>query len=181
MVHDWEAIVEECFECDRERELRNHAPCSEVQESTAVLNQWSKMNVSEAKRPFSWKTPSELAAHLYEQLGIPRKDQLSSKDHGQIGCMPAVAKHLKSTLKKSNKNKPKSEHYDNLASKVSSFQWLTNVHEIFNATLMNTDIMITWYNIDRYIHTFNWYLIYSFTSDDFSILFLLYSLGLKSN
>ena len=77
------------------------------------------------------------------------KDQLSLKEHGKLGYMPAVAKHLQATLKKLNDAKPKSEPSDNLVLKVSSFQWLANVHEIFNATLMNTDIMIAWYNIDK--------------------------------
>ena len=145
------AIVEECFDRDRERELRNYAPLSEVRESTVNLNNWSKMNVAEAKRPFLWKTLCEQAAHLYGQLDVEMKDQLSLKEHGKLGYMPAAAKHLQTTLKKLNDAKPKSEQSDNLASKISSFQWLANVHEIFNATLMNTDIMITWYNIDKYV------------------------------
>jgi len=58
------AILEECFERNRQRELRNLAPLSEVRESTVILNKWSVMNVKEAKRAFSWKTLIELLCQL---------------------------------------------------------------------------------------------------------------------
>ena len=36
------AVVEECFQRDRERELRNKAPLSEVRGTTVILNKWSR-------------------------------------------------------------------------------------------------------------------------------------------
>ena len=104
------------------------------------------MNVAEAKRVFAWKTLMEMLEDLYELLGVPMKDQLLKEDH-PLGYMPAAAAHLKDILKK--KARQNEEH---LAAKISSFEWLANVHEIFNATLMNTDILITWENIDRYVN-----------------------------
>ncbi|KAL7537399.1 hypothetical protein ACHAXR_010210 [Thalassiosira sp. AJA248-18] len=140
------AVIEDCFERDRQRELRCHAPHSDVRESTVFLNKWSKMDASEAKRPFSWKTLAEISSHLYTKLGVTKSEQLSKEKHGLIGYMPAVAIHLKSILKE--KPPPDAEI---LAPSISSFEWLANVHEIFNATLMNTKgLFLQWHNIDRY-------------------------------
>ena len=36
-----------------------------------------------------------------------------------------------------------------MSPKISSFEWMANVHEIYNATLMNTDILIKRHNIDK--------------------------------
>jgi hypothetical protein len=137
------AIVQECFERDRHREMNMNAPISEVRDSTVHLNKWSKMDVKEALRPFSWKTLCEVSTHLYEELGVSKYEFLS-KDNHPIGYMPAVAVHLKSILQK---NMP--ANYDALAPSISSFEWLANVHEIFNMTLMETSMVITFANIDR--------------------------------
>ena len=138
------AIIEECFERDRQREMRNFASKSEVRESTVILNKWSKMNVAEAKRVFSWKTLVEILSNLYQELDVSRKDHLSMEEHGPLGYMPSAAKHLHSILVKRD-----AETKSRLGPKVSSFEFLANVHEMFNATLMNTDLMIDRDNIDR--------------------------------
>ena len=41
-----------------------------------------------------------------------------------------------------------------LSSTISSFEWLANVHELFNATLMDTALLIKYHNIDRYVYIF---------------------------
>ena len=138
------ALLEATFERDRQRELRNHAPKSEVRESTVILNNWSKMNVKEAKRTTSEKTLAENAAHLYKKLGVPEKDRPKREQHGQFGFWPAVEKHLQEVVK--SKASPNANV---VAPDVSSFEWLANVHEIFNATLMDTDQLITRENINR--------------------------------
>ena len=102
------------------------------------------MNAKEAKRVFSWKTCTEISSEIYDKLGIPEKEQLSVADHGALGYMPAVARFLKRWMKEKAQHK-----VDALSSKNSPFGWLANVHEIFNATLMSTGLLIKYYNINR--------------------------------
>ena len=42
-------VVEKCFQKDRQREIDNLAPVSDVKEAAIVLNDWLVMNVSLAK------------------------------------------------------------------------------------------------------------------------------------
>ena len=117
------------------------------------------MDVSTAKKHSSWKTLTEMADHLYNELGISMKDRLSKEEHGLLGYLPAVASHLKSILKKRvmlNSLELGGEgktiqpvNTDNLAPQISSFEWLANIYEMFNAILMNTDLLIKKDNIDR--------------------------------
>ena len=140
------AIVEGCFQCDRLHEIRNCAPLSEVRESTVILNKWSKMNVMEAKRRFSWKKEkAEIAGHFNEKLGVPLQKQLKVKSHGVLGFMPAVATHMQSILQVMQPLKS-----EVLVSDISSFEWIANVHVIFNQILMNTELLIHKHNIARY-------------------------------
>ena len=132
---------------DRQRELDNIAAKSEVRESTVNLNKWSVMDSKESKRPFLWKTLIAILDDLYEELGVPKQDHLSIKSHGQLGYVQAAARYLKTLLStKTHLN------IGELAPKISSFEWLANVHGIFNATLMNTDLLMQWHNVDRYAY-----------------------------
>ncbi|KAL7524394.1 hypothetical protein ACHAWF_004194 [Thalassiosira exigua] len=137
------AVVDQCFQRDKQRLLRGAAPLSEVKETTVNLNKWSKMDASEAKRPFSWKTLCEISSHIYQLLGVSVKEQLRSKEENRgPGFMPAVAKHLRTVL--STQSEEKRKH---LAAEVSSFEWLANVYQIFNATMLNTELFLSWRNI----------------------------------
>ncbi|KAL7546687.1 hypothetical protein ACHAWF_017274 [Thalassiosira exigua] len=139
------AIIAECFQRDRIREINNQAPLSEVRESTVNLNKWSKMNAFEAKRPFSLKTLCEIASHLYTEMNVTVEDRLLKEKNGPLGYFPTVAMHMWT------KWNCMPEHQARLlAPKISSFEWLANVHEIFNATLMNTDLHLSWDNITWY-------------------------------
>ena len=91
------------------------------------------------------KTLAEMSSDLYTRLGCSKKDILPKKGPGSIhiGYWPSVAKHLQSLLS-ANPYK-----YGAFSPDVSSFEWLANVHEIFNATLMNMKLRITSYNIDK--------------------------------
>ena len=97
------------------------------------------MNMSEANHPFLRKTLCTVVAHLYKQLGVHLQDHILKEKNETLRCMPAVAKHLKEILlKKSLFNT------ELLVPKISSFEWLTNLHEVFNATLMDTSMLIAW-------------------------------------
>jgi hypothetical protein len=134
-------IIEECFQKDRQREIGNLAPLSEIRETTVYLNKWSVMDAMEAKRPFSWKSLCAMLEDIYIELN---EKPLCIKLHGQIGYMPSAAKHVQELLQK------KDQHIiDSLHPKLSSFEWLANVHEIFNATLMDTSLLIKPHNIDK--------------------------------
>ena len=93
------------------------------------------------------KTLTEMAAELYAELGCNKKDVLPKDSRGTepIGYWPRVAMDLQRLLS-SHPDK-----FDKMTSDNSSFEWLANVHQIFNATLMNMDLMINKYNIDRYV------------------------------
>jgi hypothetical protein len=140
-------VIYNCNTRDRARESRGASPQSEVQDSTVYLTTWSKMNVMEAKRVFSWKTLiKEIADHLYSQLGFPTMvGRLSEADHGTLGFVSKVAQDLKEKLHAL----PMGELRTALAPEVSGFEWLANVHEIFIARLMNMNAPINWANIDR--------------------------------
>ncbi len=114
-----------CLLIPIQAELRNYALLPEVRETTVILNKWSKMSVAEAKRPFLWKTLAEVAAHLYNELGVLQKDHLSKEKNVPLGYMPAVAKHLKELLWRKGPS-----NADFLVPKISFFEWLANVHEI---------------------------------------------------
>ncbi|KAL7554136.1 hypothetical protein ACHAWF_017538, partial [Thalassiosira exigua] len=127
--------------------ISNMQKTSEVKSTTIFLNKWSKMDASEAKRPFSWKTLCEISSHLYQQLGVSIQQQLTVKEESDsIGFMPAVAKHLKTVLSNCSFDKQQQ-----LAAEISSFEWLANVHQIFNATLMNTELFLSWSNINSMV------------------------------
>ena len=82
-----------------------------------------------------------------------KEDPLHPTEKRPLGYWPAVAIHFKDILKKKLQDDQfaGSENWEVLASKISSFEWLANLHEIFNATLMNMDIVIGRWNIDRYV------------------------------
>ena len=62
-----------------------------------------------------------------------------------VGYWPRVARDLQRLLS-SHPDK-----FDKMSSDISPFEWLANLHQIFNATLMNMDLMINKNNIDRYV------------------------------
>ena len=101
------------------------------------------MNAAEAKRAFSWKSLVAILNDLYHQLETPMTERLDIGVHGALGFMPTAAQHLQELVKTKN------DLVDVLSPKISSFEWMANVHEIYNAILMNTDILIKRYNIDR--------------------------------
>ena len=139
-------LVEEMFEKDRKREVGGLAPLSEIRETTVKLNKWSVMNAAEAKKPFSWKTLVAILSDMYDQLETPKIERLDIGKHGALGFMPAAAKHLQELVKSENHT----VHFVKVMSpKMSSFEWMANVHEIYNAILMNTDILIKRCNIDK--------------------------------
>ena len=83
---------------------------------------------------------------IYDQLDTPKIERLDIGKHGALGFMPAAAKHLKELSKPENHT----VHFVQVMSpKISSFEWMANVHETYNATLMNTDILIKRYNINK--------------------------------
>ena len=167
------AIIEECRDRDKARQTNNHAPATRVTGITTNLNKWSVMNVSQAKRISEEKTLAESGCHIYGLLGVPvdeqlkqeryhlghfllkreKEDPLHPTEKRPLGYWPAVAIHFKDILKKKLQDDQfaGSENWEVLASKISSFEWLANLHEIFNATLMNMDIVIGRWNIDRYV------------------------------
>ena len=110
-----------------------------------MLNNWSGMNFSLTKSITSEKILAEMSSDLYTRLGCSKKDILPKEVAGSIhiGYWPSVAKHLQNLLS-TNPRK-----YGDLSPDSSSFEWLANVHEIFNATLMNMELKITSYNIDK--------------------------------
>ena len=116
-----------------------------MRESTVRLNKWLVMDGREAKRPFSWKTLASIANWIYDDLHVSKLDRLSVATHGEMGFMPAVANHIQSILL----TKTHLPNFAELAARTGSFEWLANTHEIFNATLMRTDLLIQWHNIDR--------------------------------
>ena len=63
--------------------------------------------------------------------------------------MPVVAKHTKALL-----NNKDEEMTERPSPTISSFEWLANVHELFNTTLMDTALLMKYHNIDRYVHIF---------------------------
>ena len=66
-------IIEECFEYDQQRELRNLAPLSEIREAVVILNKWSKMNVKLTKKVLSWKKLVAMATGFMNSSGFQRK------------------------------------------------------------------------------------------------------------
>ena len=103
------------------------------------------MNALESKRVFEEKTCAEIATHLYDSLGIDKSGHLNREVHGAIGCWPAVATHLQNLLVL------QPEKVAELGPKVSSFEFVASVHEIFIATLMNMECLVDWENIDQYV------------------------------
>ena len=81
--------------------------------------------------------------NLYDQLHAPMIARFDIGKHGALGFMPAAAKHLQELVKSEN------HLVDVLSPKISSFEWMANVHDIYNAILMNTDILIKRNNIDK--------------------------------
>ena len=139
-------LVEEMFEKERHREVGGVAPLSEIGESTVKLNKWSVMNAAEANKPFSWKTLIAILTDLYDKVNTPKIERLDIGKHGALGFMPAAAKHLQELIKSENHT----VHFVQVMSpKISSFEWMANVHEIHNTTLMNTDILTKRCNIDK--------------------------------
>ena len=102
------------------------------------------MDAVEAKRLFSRKSCAAMLTNLYNKLGTPKSVRLCITADGALGCMPQAAKRLKELLKE------KEEITISLSGPIFfSFEWITNVHEIFNATLMNTSLLIKSQNIDK--------------------------------
>eukprot|EP00986_Skeletonema_menzelii_P020755 scaffold32210_cov114-Skeletonema_menzelii.AAC.1 len=150
--HIDKSILVECLSRDLDRLRRGAKPMTTLQESTIKLDRWSKMNVEEAKRICAQKTLAEIANYLYCRLGFPADDgRLLERNHGRVGYWPAVALHLKAKLgeKKSIGNKSCDEA-NVLASAISSFEWIANMHEIFTNRLMNMEMKINGGNIDSF-------------------------------
>ena len=125
-------IIEKCFWRDRQREIDNLAPILEVKEVAVILNKLSIMNISLTKCITSQTSLAGMTSNLYTELGYDKKDIFPKIGTGitHIGYRPSVAKHLQSVLPL-NPSK-----IDVLGPDISSFEWLTNVHQIFNVTLL---------------------------------------------
>ena len=96
-------VIYDCFE--REKALMAHsgAPLTRVTDAVVHPNKWSKMNVSFALIAFEHKTLAEISSHLYDKLGIGRKNclcgddfkvQCRGHDHLILGFYSSVGKHL---------------------------------------------------------------------------------------
>lgn len=137
-------IIYNCMMRDKDRLGRLHKDHSDIKSSTYYLNRWSKMNAQEAKRVFSRRTLVELATFIFEKLGIAAEDIPTESKLGKIGYFSALAKVMKQKLKEASE-----QVRSILASDISTFEWLANVHEIFNARLLKMDELIHFGNIDE--------------------------------
>ena len=141
-------VIEECYERELDRGTRGNAPQTRVNGATVNPDGWSKMNISSAVQPTKTKTFIEILTHLYKELEVDIKDQITAASYkvgGQVnGYFAALADHFKLILtQKPDLAKPE------LKNTIASFEWLSHVHEIFNATLMNTSTLIDRSNIFR--------------------------------
>jgi len=141
------AILEGCYKRDAARLLRGTAPQTTISKDTIVLNRWSKMNVSHAKKCFEWKTLCEIADHLYKELGVMTDDgRLKVKDSetgNKVGYMVKVADELKRLLQGQVQiGKVLPERAEAIQHDISSFEWLAHVHEIFHMRLMNMNYQV---------------------------------------
>lgn len=144
------------------------APLTNIREGTVRLSKWSVMDGSEAKRVFAEKTLAECSQHLYTTLDVPQAEWMKRDMHSPIGFWPKVAADLNHKLHfaradaeldgymadmndeptPTNTTPTANIDFDDIASSISSFEWLAHVHEIFNAILMNTDLLLSWDNIN---------------------------------
>ncbi len=63
------------------------------------------------------ETLTEIAAYMYNELGVSKKDHLSKEKNGPLGYMPSVAKHLNEILHEKSPSNMKT-----LAPKIRSFE-----------------------------------------------------------
>ena len=141
-------VIQDWYERKLDRGIRGNAPQTRVNKATVNPDGWSKMSVSSAVKPTETKTLVEILTNVYKEVEVDVKDQItvaSYKVGGQVnGYFAALADHFKLMLtQKPNLAKPE------LKNKIVSFEWLSHVHVIFNATIMNTSILIDRSNIDR--------------------------------
>ena len=141
-------VIQDCYERELDRGTPGNAPQTRVNEATVNPDGWSKMKVSSAMKPTENKTLIEILTHVYKELEVDIKDQItpaSYKVGGQVnGYFVALADHLKLILTE----KPNLAKFE-IKNTIASFEWLSHVHEIFNATLMNTSTLIDRSNINR--------------------------------
>ena len=120
-----------------------------MNEATVNPDGLSKMNVSSAVKPTETKTLVEILTHVYKELlEVDVKDQITAASYkvgGQVnGYFAVLVDHFKLILtQKPNLAKPE------LKNTIASFEWLSHVREIFNATLINTSTLIDNSNIYR--------------------------------
>ena len=147
------AILEQCYERDRQRLLRGTTPKTSLTKDSINLNKWSKMNVAHAKKCFEWNTLSEIADHLYTRLGVVtdagRLKKKESSNGTKVGFMVQVAEELKRLISKQVEcGQVSTEIAASVANDVSSFEWLAHVHELFHMRLMNMNYQVGAKTID---------------------------------
>ena len=149
-----EQIIADCYEREKELESRTGAATTRVTDAVVNPNKWSKMNVMNALITFESRTLAEQSSHLYDVLGTPMEERLNAdqfKCHFQnskkqvIGFWSSVGEHLHILM-----DKTKSPLSPATRSAIATFEWMANVHEIFNNILMNTSIVIDKDNVHCY-------------------------------
>ncbi len=133
----WQVILEAY-----KRDHQKGAPITDLTRVAAFPDSWSKMNVSAAKSPFTFKTITEMMTNLACQLCCT--DQLVWDKPFVDNC--DIYLHRLEILRNAN-NMPKGN--PSTSTELATIEYCTHVAIIFIETLMNAKLSLSIDNIDK--------------------------------
>jgi len=131
------SVIEEAYKLDHLRQVPN----TDLTRAAVFPDSWSKMNVTAAKAPFTFKTITEMMTNLAWDLGCVDDFVFNKKlvDNCDIHL------HHLSILKNANQL-----HGNNMTSaQLATIEYCMHVGIIFNETLMNKELYLCADNIEK--------------------------------
>jgi len=130
-------VIEEAYKCDHLHQVAN----TNLTRAAVFPDSWSKMNVTAAKAPFTFRTIHKMMTNLAWDLGCV-EDFVFNKSLAD-NC--DIHLHHLTVLKNANEL----HGNDMTSAQLATIEYFTHVGIIFNETLMNKDLYICRDNIGK--------------------------------
>jgi len=136
-IISWEVIIEAY-----RRDHKKRVPIMDLTRLAAYPDSWSKMNVSAAKAPFTFKTITEMMTNLACQLSCV--DDFVWNKPSMDNCEIYI--HHLEILKNANNTLPGNS---STSTELATIEYCTHVAIIFTETLMNSELSLSLDNFEK--------------------------------
>jgi len=131
------SVIEEAYKHDHLRQV----PSTDLTRAAVFPDSWSKMNVTAAKAPFTFRTINEMMTNLACDLGCVAEFVFNKTNSDNCDILV----HHLSVLKHANEL----HGNDMTSAQLATIEYCTHVGIIFNETLMNKELYLCRDNIGK--------------------------------